>query len=101
LHPMGTGLITANQLSGSSSNGSTYAGKIAVPLGATSLTVNLQPKVGCTPNSSVTVSQFDSQGSEILVGTMVTDIQKDAFTVQFSASYPTSSGYITYLIVNP
>jgi hypothetical protein len=101
LHPMGTGIIAANQLTGSSSGGSSYAGRIPVPQGTTSLTVNLNPSVGCSPNSSVTVSQFDSEGFDIIVGTMVTAIQKDAFTIQFSASYPTTTGFITYLVVNP
>ncbi|MEP7234627.1 MAG: hypothetical protein ABI778_04955, partial [Ignavibacteriota bacterium] len=63
--------------------------------------VSLAPSVGCTANSSVTVSQFDSEGFGVIVGTMVTEIKKDAFTVQFSASYPTDTGFVTYLIVNP
>jgi hypothetical protein len=101
LHPIGTGIIQANKLSGSSTGGSSYAGRVPVPQGTTSLTVNLAPSVGCTPLSSINVSQFDSTGYSVIVGTMVTNIQKDAFTVQFSASYPTNSGFITYLIVNP
>lgn len=101
LHPVGTGLITANQLSGSSLGGSSYAGRIAVPIGTTSLKVNLAPSVGCKPTSSVTVSQFDSEGYNVIVATMVTEIKQDSFTVQFSASYPTDTGYVTYLVVNP
>jgi hypothetical protein len=101
LHPVGTGIIVANQLTGSSQGGSSYAGRVAVPMGTTSLTVNLSPSVGCTANSSVTVSQFDSQGFDIIIVPVITDITKDAFTVQFSASYPTNTGFLTYLIVNP
>ena len=101
LHPVGTGIIMANKLSGSSQGGGSYAGRVPVPQGTTSLTVNLSPTVGCTPNSSVTVSQFDATGFSIIVGTMVTEIKQDKFTVQFSASYPTDTGFITYLVVNP
>jgi hypothetical protein len=105
LYPQGTGKITANRLSGASftvnSNADSYAGRVAIPKGVSSLTVNVNPSVGCTANSSVTVSQFDTQGSEILVGTMVTRIINNSFTVQFSSSYPTDTGQITYLIVNP
>ncbi len=101
LHPIGTGIVEANRLSGSTSGGSSYAGRVAVPQGTTSLTVNLSPSVSCRPNSSITISQFDSTGFSVIVGTMVTDIKKDAFTVQFSAAYPTDSGFITYLVVNP
>lgn len=101
LHPVGTGLINANKLSGSSQGGSSYAGRVPVPMGTTSLKVNLAPSVGCQPTSSVTISQFDAQGYNIIVATMVTEIIKDSFTVQFSASYPTDTGYVTYLVVNP
>ena len=101
LHPTGTGIVEANRLSGSTTGGSSFAGRVAVPQGATSLTVNLAPSVSCRTNSSITVSQFDSTGFSVIVGTMVTEIKKDAFTVQFSAAYPTDSGFITYLVVNP
>lgn len=105
LTPGGTGKIAANTLVGSqvtvTTNADSYAGRVKIPKGTASLTVNLNPKVGCTPNSSVTVSQFDTAGNEILVGTMVTKIISDSFTVQFSAAYPTDTGQITYLIINP
>ena len=101
LHPIGTGIITANKLSGATQGGSSYAGRVPIPMGTTSLTVNLSPAVGCTTGSSVTISQFDAQGYNIIVGTMLTAIAQDNFTVQFSASYPTDTGYLTYLIVNP
>lgn len=105
LFPQGKGEITANRLTGASftvnSNADSYAGRVKIPKGVSSLTVNLNPNVGCTVNSSVTVSQYDSEGSEILVGTMVTRIINNSFTVQFSASYPTDTGQITYLIINP
>ncbi len=101
LHPTGTGVVSANKLSGSTQGGSSYAGRVVVPQGTTSLKVNLAPSVGCAPNSSVTVSQFDAQGYSNIVATMVTEIIQDSFTVQFSASYPTNTGFITYLIVNP
>lgn len=101
LHPVGTGIVMANKLSGSTLGGSSYAGRVPVPQGTTSLTVNLAPAVGCTPSSSITISQFDATGSNIIVGTMVTEILQDKFTVQFSASYPTNTGFITYLVVNP
>lgn len=105
LYPQGKGEITANRLTGASftvnSNADSYAGRVKIPKGVSSLTVNVNPSVGCSPNSSVTVSQFDTEGNEILVGTMVTRIISNSFTVQFSASYPTDTGQITYLIVNP
>lgn len=105
LTPQGTGSITANRLTGASytinTNADSYAGRVKVPKGVASLTVNVNPNVGCSPNSSVTVSQFDTEGNEILVGTMVTRIINNSFTVQFSAAYPTDTGQITYLIVNP
>jgi hypothetical protein len=104
LYPVGKGEISANRLQGSSlslnNTATTYAGRVRIPKGASSLNVNLSPEVGCTPNSSVTVSQFDIAGHEILVGTMVTRIIDNSFTVQFSAPYPTDSGQISYLIVN-
>jgi hypothetical protein len=104
MFPTGKGEISANRLQGSmlsvSSNAVSYAGRVRIPKGASSLNVNLSPEVGCTPNSSVTVSQYDVAGHEILVGTMVTRIINNSFTVQFSAPYPTDTGQITYLIVN-
>ncbi|MEP7235449.1 MAG: hypothetical protein ABI778_09155, partial [Ignavibacteriota bacterium] len=39
LRPTGTGIIISNKLSGSSAGGSSYAGRIAVPMGTTSLNV--------------------------------------------------------------
>lgn len=105
LTPTGKGKIAANTLVGSSvtitTNADSYAGRIKIPKGTASLTINVAPAVGCSPNSSVTVSQLDFAGSEILVGTMVTRIIKDSFTVQFSAAYPTDTGEINYLIINP
>ena len=101
LQPKGTGIIISNKLSGSTQGGNSYAGRVIVPQWTTKLTVNLTPSVGCTLNSSVTVSQFDAEGFGVIVGTMVTEIKQDAFTVQFSAAYPTTTGFITYLIVNP
>ncbi|HEY6172045.1 MAG TPA: hypothetical protein VIX80_07300 [Candidatus Kapabacteria bacterium] len=105
LYPQGKGEITANRLTGASftvnSNADSYAGRVKIPKGVASLTINVNPSVGCTANSSVTVSQFDTEGSEILVGTMVTRIINNSFTVQFSAAYPSDTGQITYLIVNP
>jgi hypothetical protein len=101
LHPTETGIVVANQLSGASLNGTSFAGRVTVPQGATTMVINLPPSVGCKPNSSITVSQFDSQGFNWIVGTMVTEIKQDSFTVQFSASYPTNTGFLTYLIVNP
>ncbi len=97
----GTGLIESNALKGATVDGSSYAGRVRIPKGATGMTVTLPPTVGCTSNSSVTVSQFDSEGFNVLVGTMVTSVATDNFSVQFSASYPTDTGYITYLVVNP
>jgi hypothetical protein len=105
LYPQGKGEITANRLTGASftvnSNADSYAGRVKIPKGVSSLTINVNPAVGCSPGSSVTVSQYDTEGSEILVGAMVTRIINNSFTVQFSASYPTDTGQITYLIVNP
>lgn len=105
LKPVGNGIVQSNSLRGSTisvdANSASYAGRIKIPRGAAALKVNLAASVGCQNNSSVTVSQFDQTGSEILIGTMVTDIAQDTFTVQFSASYPTDNGYLTYLIVNP
>lgn len=101
LQPSGAGIVSSNKLVGSSIDASSYAGRISVPKGATTLTVNLTPNVGCSPNSSVTVSQYDTQGNENLVGTMVTRVVNNSFTVQFSAAYPTNTGAITYLVVNP
>lgn len=101
LQPIGGGIISSNKLVGSTIDAGSYAGRIKVPKGSTTLTVALTPNVGCTANSSVTVSQFDSQGSEVLVGTMVTRVINNSFTVQFSAAYPTDTGQITYLVVNP
>jgi len=49
----------------------------------------------------VTVSLFDATGNGTLVGVMVTDITTNAFTVAFSANYPTQTGFLTYLVVNP
>ncbi|HYM21129.1 MAG TPA: hypothetical protein VEW28_09020 [Candidatus Kapabacteria bacterium] len=97
----GSGIVQANSLRGATIGGNSYAGRVAIPTGATSLTVSLPATVGCTNNSSVTVNQFDSQGSLNLVGAMVTDIAANQFTVQFSASYPTNTGFLTYLVVNP
>ena len=82
-------------------NSDSYAGRVKIPAGAGTLQVRLTPSVGCSPNSSVTVSQFDQAGNEFLVGTMVTDIGVDTFTVRFSSEYPTNTGFLTYLIVNP
>lgn len=105
LKPVGNGIVQANKLSGATvsvdANSASFAGRVKIPRGASTLQVNLSPAVGCQPNSSVTVDQFDQTGSEVLVGTMVTDIAQDRFTVQFSAGYPTDDGYLTYLIVNP
>lgn len=106
LKPVGGGVVTANSLSGSATldrsvEPGAFAGKVKIPRGATSVAVNLAQDVGCTPASSVTVSQMDPAGSEILVGTMVTDIADNSFKVEFSASYPTDSGYLSYLVVNP
>ncbi len=101
LNTTGNGVIDANALHGSTVGGNSYAGRVAIPKGMTSITVSLPATVGCTPNSSVTISQFDSQGSNILVATMVTDIATNNFTVQFSASYPTDSGFLTYIVINP
>jgi len=105
LKPEGNGIIEANRLSGAAvsvdANSDSYAGRVKIPAGAATLQVRLAPTVGCTPNSSVTVSQFDQSGNEWLVGTMVTDIGTDTFTVKFSAEYPTTTGFLTYLIVNP
>jgi hypothetical protein len=105
LYPQGKGEITANRLTGASftvnSNADSYAGRVKIPKGVSSLTINVNPSVGCSAGSSVTVSQFDTEGSEILVGTMVTRIINNSFTVQFSAAYPSDTGQITYLIVNP
>jgi hypothetical protein len=105
LKPIGNGIIQANKLSGATisvdANSASFAGRVKIPRGAAAVQVNLSPAVGCQPNSSVTVSQFDQTGNEVLVGTMVTDIAQDRFTVMFSAGYPTDNGYLTYLIVNP
>ena len=101
LQPVGGGIVSSNKLLGSTIDASSYAGRIKVPKGSISLTVALTPNVGCTPNSSVTVSQYDTQGNEVLVGTMVTRVINNSFTVQFSAAYPTDTGQITYLVVNP
>lgn len=105
LKPVGNGIVQANKLSGATisvdANSASFAGRVKIPRGAAALQVNLSPAVGCQPNSSVTVNQFDQTGNEILVGTMVTDIAQDTFTVMFSAGYPTDNGYLTYLIVNP
>lgn len=105
LKPIGNGIIESNKLSGASvsvdANSDSYAGRVKIPAGAATLQVRLNPLVGCSPNSSVTVAQFDQAGNEFLVGTMVTDIATDSFTVKFSAGYPTATGFLTYLIVNP
>jgi len=105
LKPVAGGIIESNRMSGATvsvdANSSSYAGRVKIPAGAATLQVRLTPAVGCTPNSSVTVSQFDQSGNEFLVGTMVTDIGTDTFTVRFSAEYPTATGFLTYLIVNP
>jgi hypothetical protein len=105
LKPVGNGVVQANKLSGATisvdANSASFAGRVKIPRGAAALQVNLSPAVGCQATSSVTVNQFDQTGNEILVGTMVTDIAQDRFTVMFSAGYPTDNGYLTYLIVNP
>jgi hypothetical protein len=105
LKPVGNGIIESNKLSGATvsvdANSASYAGRVKIPRGAPALQVNLSPAVGCQPGSSVTVNQFDQTGNEVLIGTMVTDIAQDRFTVMFSAGYPTDNGYLTYLIVNP
>ncbi|MBS1904504.1 MAG: hypothetical protein JSS75_12420 [Bacteroidetes bacterium] len=97
----GTGTIESNSLRGATVGGNSYAGRIAIPQGATTFTVSLPPTVGCSANSSVTISQFDAQGFENIVGYMVTNVATNQFTVQFSASYPTNTGFLTYLVVNP
>lgn len=105
LKPTEGGIIEANKLGGATvsvdANSDSYAGRVKIPAGAATLQVRLNPLVGCSPNSSVTVAQFDQAGNEFLVGTMVTDIATDSFTVKFSAGYPTATGFLTYLIVNP
>ncbi len=105
LRPVSGGTIESNALSGATvsvdATSASYSGRIKIPAGAATVQVRLSPLVGCAPNSSVTVAQFDKAGNEFLVGTMVTDITTDSFTVQFSATYPTDTGYLTYLVVNP
>lgn len=105
LKPTGSGVIESNRLSGAAvsvdANSDSYAGRVKIPVGAAELQVRLAPAVGCTPNSSVTVSQYDQAGNEFLVGTLVTDIATNSFTVKFSATYPTTTGYLTYLVINP
>lgn len=105
LKPTATGIVEANRLSGATvsvdATSGSYAGRVKIPVGVSTLQVLLSPNVGCTANSSVTVSQFDQAGNEFLVGAMVTDVGLDTFTVKFSADYPTETGYISYLIVNP
>ncbi|HET9135566.1 MAG TPA: hypothetical protein VFO76_02925 [Candidatus Kapabacteria bacterium] len=98
------GIVEANRVAGATTDGSSYAGRIAITKGATFMTVSLAPSVGCTPNSSVTVSLMDKEsktGPGNLVAVMVSDVDVNEFTVKFSADYPSATGFLTYLVVNP
>jgi hypothetical protein len=98
------GIVEANRVAGATTDGSSYAGRIPIKKGDTFMTVSLAPSVGCTPNSSVTVSLMDKEsktGAGNLVAVMVSDVDVNEFTVKFSADYPSATGFLTYLVVNP
>lgn len=97
------GIVEANRVAGATTDGSSYAGRIAIKKGDAFMTVTLAPTVGCTANSSITVSIFDKSPGNFgdLVAVMVSDIQNNQFSVKFSADYPSDNGFLTYLVVNP
>lgn len=89
------GTITANNLSGAGTN--KYAGSVAIPLNATSQNIMY---TGIQAGAAVNVSIEDPSLPGFLV--WVTNINPGAgFQATYSAAYPTTTGVLHYIVVNP
>jgi hypothetical protein len=92
--PTGTGVIAANQLTGSGAN--KYSGSVAIPQNQISMNISY---AGVTAGSTVLVSIIDAAGQtdQVSVSQKTPGV---GFTVVFSGYYPTSTGSLNYLVIN-
>ncbi len=89
------GNITANNLTGAGSN--KYAGVVAIPMNALGLNIPF------TNLASGAAIQFNINDPNIpgIIGFMDNMTVGGGFHITFSAAYPTTTGTLTYIVVNP
>lgn len=94
LRPQGTGVVASNLLVGSGNN--KYAGSTPIPLNALTMSV---PYSGITATSIVQISILDVSGQtvQLTVGQVTAGV---GFDVSFSGYYPSSTGFLHYIVVN-